>query len=390
MYLPFSSNDVAPINLSDAVLSSTGGSTWLSSWWTAGAVTAVCLLVAVFLLLFHRPLSRKRPGRNGQPKSRNRFWAGIVARIAGVLVLVLVAGAFLANAYVGYVPNLTAGGRVLAAATGQGSDAGAPGTVAVGGPGTVGSVGMPGDTKLRVAASDAWVYTPPGYDASGKTRYPVLYLIHGYPGTAADWFAAAQIDQTMDALIAQNMVKPMIVVSLDVNGGGQRDTECLDAINGPKIESWIYTQAIPFIDKTYPTRTDRSGRILGGMSSGGYCSLDQGLRHQDTWSTIISFEGYGDPGSGGKSAFNGNQALIKAHSPSDYLPTMKFTHPQAFYLDNGDRSGVARVKKLADQLKSRQQKVYYRINAGQGHTWSEVRAGLPYALVFASRELPGK
>src|SRR5689334_3763607 len=29
------------------------------------------------------------------------------------------------------------------------------------------------------ATRELIVYTPPGYDASGKTKYPVLYLIHG-------------------------------------------------------------------------------------------------------------------------------------------------------------------------------------------------------------------
>ncbi|MDO5745596.1 MAG: alpha/beta hydrolase-fold protein [Micrococcaceae bacterium] len=382
-----SSPDVPPINIPHSVLSNMGDSTWLSSWWFASLVTLACLLLVGFLLVFRHPLKRRRPTRRGHDRSNARFWSGTAARVAGSLVLLLVATAFLANAYAGYVPNLTAANRVITAATGQDTGSAPNGSSLRLEQSAVSTVRIPGEASLRVPASNAWVYTPAGYDPSGRTRYPVLYLIHGHPGTPADWFAAAQTDTVMDTLVEQRLVKPMIVVSLDVNGGPQRDTECLDAIDGPKIESWIYARAVPFIDKTFPTQADRTGRIIGGMSSGGFCALDQGLRHQDIWGIIIAFEGYGNPGQGGRVAFNGNEAAFRAHSPSDYLPTLKFTHPQAFYLDNGDRSGIPRVQKLATLLKERGQTVYFRINKGQGHTWSEVRAGLPYALVFASREL---
>ena len=31
------------------------------------------------------------------------------------------------------------------------------------------------------------VYTPAGYEHSGKTRYPVLYLLHGMGGDEDEW-----------------------------------------------------------------------------------------------------------------------------------------------------------------------------------------------------------
>ncbi len=387
MYERSSPPDIQPINIPDSVLSTLSGSTWLSSWWFAGAVSAVCLVLVALLLFLHHPLARRRPTRRGLRKSSARFWSGAAGRIAGSVVLLLVSATFLANAYAGYVPNLKAANRVIGAVTGQGLGGGSRGTATGAVPSSVSTLRLPGVPALRVPASNAWVYTPAGYDASGKTRYPVLYLIHGYPGTAADWFAAGQIDTAMDALVSRKLVEPMILVSLDVNGGGQRDTECLDAIDGPKIESWIYARAVPSIDKNYPTQANRKGRIIGGMSSGGFCSLDQGLRHQDVWGIVLAFEGYGNPGSGGQSALKNNQAEIAAHSPSKYIPTMKFTHRQSFYLDSGDRGGVVRIEKLVTQLQDRGQIAYRRVNKGQGHTWSEVRAGLPYALVFASREL---
>lgn len=378
-----------PELIPDSVLRALRGSTWMASWCLAVPGSIACLLPAVRLAL-----GKRRTGGKmfDLPRARTqgpRIRAHAASRILGCFFLVLGAGSVLANAYTSYIPNLRSARRVWAAATRMGNSYREPGQADGSIHGEVSVVRLEADPALRVLASNAWVYTPPGYERSGRTRYPVLYLIHGYPGTAADWFVAGETDRIMDVLVAQQLIEPMIVVSLDVNGGFQRDSGCLDAIDGPQMESWLYGKVLPYVDATYATDPTRTQRILGGVSAGGYCALDQGLRHQGTWGTILSFEGYGDPGRGGRIAFKGDRAAIRAHSPSSYLPTMAFTHPQAFYLDSGDRLGKARVAKLARLLAARGQLLHHRINPGVGHSWSEVRAGLPHALVFASRQLAG-
>lgn len=341
-------------------------------------VGVVCVLIAAILLFFGRPFSGPGPTRARRLRSEARFRAGAIARIAGALVLVIFAGALITTSYAEYHPG--AGGASGMPSTGTGSGQEEHGAVSV--------VAMPGEPGQHVPESQAWVYTPPGYDGSGPIRYPVLYLIHGYPGTASDWFSRGHLGDTMDAMRHQGLIVPMIVVSLDIHSVADYDTECLDSSDGPKVESWLYSRAVPHIDKTYSTQADRAGRMLGGFSAGGFCALDQGLRHQEIWGIILAFEGFGEPGTGGEAAFGGNLAEIKAHSPEEYIPTLAFTHPQAFYMDSGDGSGLERVKRLAEALTDRGQDVYHRVNHGEGHSWAEVRAGLPYALAFASRELP--
>ena len=372
MHEPSAPRLVPPIDIPDSVLSGIHGSSWVASWWLAGPGSALCALGAARLLVLRGPAAR----------SRHKL-----VSLAGVLSLAACAGALLANAYSGYVPDPGAARRLLAELTGLGTIDREPGVVGDQQHGSVSVVRVPGNEALRVPGSKAWVYTPGGYDGSGATRYPVLYLIHGYPGMAADWFVAGGTERIMDALLAGHLIDPMLVVSLDVNAGWQKDTGCLDAVDGPKMETWLYDTVLPFFERSYPLRPGRAARALGGVSAGGYCALDQGLRHQETWSTILSFEGYGDPGRGGRIAFKGDRRAIRSHSPALYLPTMTFTHPQAFYLDSGDRIGMKRVAKLAALLSSRAQVLYHRVNRGHGHSWSEVRAGLPHALVFASRQL---
>src|SRR5207248_2283624 len=59
---------------------------------------------------------------------------------------------------------------------------------------------------------DFYVYTPPGYDATVKTMYPVLYLLHGFSDDASGWTAVGRAHVILDNLIAAGRAKPMIVV----------------------------------------------------------------------------------------------------------------------------------------------------------------------------------
>ena len=50
---------------------------------------------------------------------------------------------------------------------------------------------------------DYYVYTPPGYDPASQTRYPVLYLLHGYSDDASGWTAVGKANLILDTLIAE-------------------------------------------------------------------------------------------------------------------------------------------------------------------------------------------
>jgi len=65
--------------------------------------------------------------------------------------------------------------------------------------------------------ANAWrrifVYTPSGYDANPKTRYPVVYLQHGSGEDETVWFEMGRTNLVLDNLLAAGKVKPMIAVS---------------------------------------------------------------------------------------------------------------------------------------------------------------------------------
>ncbi len=353
-----------------------GHGDWLSSWWT---VVVLAVLGGILVTLTVRAVRRHR---------RGPAW---LSGVAGVLTLVLASAAGV-NTHAGYLPDVAAARTFLA---GQGllAPAAATGVVRAGssGRGAVRPVTIPVPASLKVPVTSTWVYTPPGFDPSSPARYPVVYLVHGEPGTSADWFAGGQAATTLDTLIDAQLIRPMIVVAPDVNGISEGDTECLDSTRGgPQVETYLTRVVVPWVDSHLPTRADWGHRAIGGMSSGGYCAMDQGLRHPELFGTLIGIEPYADPGAGGR-AMLATPAQLAAHDVASFLPTMTFVHPVAVFIDVPGRAvgrGEARAgTQLVELLRRRGQTVEFRAEPGQTHTWTMARVALPYALQFASEHL---
>jgi enterochelin esterase-like enzyme len=344
-------------------------SQWLGSWWTVAAlgVVAACLLVAVVV--------RRRRGRRSWP-----------AAVAGVLALASAAAAGV-NAYAGYVPSLAAA-RVVLAGHGVGGLGGqATGTETTG---ALTPVHVPVPPALRMPEATTWVYTPPGYDPA-TTRYPVVYLVHGEPGTSSDWVAGGDAAHTMDVLVDAGLVPPMILVSPEVNGLTERDTECLDSTRGgPQVETYLLDVLVPWVDAHLATIPDPGHRVLGGMSAGAYCAVDQGLRHQDVFHTILAIMPYLDPGEGGRDMLS-TRAELAAHDVAEYLPDLALPRPVPVFVDvpGGDLRSeeAAQAATLVQLLAARGEPVDYRAEPHQHHTWTMARTALPYALVFAAQHL---
>ena len=138
------------------------------------------------------------------------------------------------------------------------------------------------------------VYTPPGYDPNGTTRYPVLYLNHGTGDTYKVWLAASAGTGSSDRnpgygariyenLLEQHATVPMIIVTAYIDDCGPLNAPTTSNIKDdygctPKFKSAI----IPKVDATYLTIADRAGRAMAGLSRGGYVTLQTGFPNIDT------------------------------------------------------------------------------------------------------------
>ena len=141
------------------------------------------------------------------------------------------------------------------------------------------------------------VYTPPGYERDATTKYPVLYLVHGFGDNDAGWSVHGKANWILDNLIAQGKAKPMIVVMPDGHpiAPESRKRDEYGAANQDAFEHELLEDIIPMIESTYRVQADPAHRALAGLSMGGGHTLHTGLRHLDTFAWLGTFSA-GIPG----------------------------------------------------------------------------------------------
>lgn len=145
-------------------------------------------------------------------------------------------------------------------------------------------------SKIVGDRRDFYVYTPPGFDAKKKTKYPVLYLLHGYSDFANAWSVMGKANFILDNLIAQGKAKPMIVVmplgygapKLLESGWNLEHTELWQQ-NIDRFSETLLTEVIPQVESAYPVIKESKGRAIAGLSMGGAETLSTGLNHLDTF-----------------------------------------------------------------------------------------------------------
>ena len=117
---------------------------------------------------------------------------------------------------------------------------------------TVSSGAVDGALHIRVLVPD-------GYAQHPNRRYPVLYLIHGTSGGAADWTDQGAAEATT---AGRQLITVMPDIGINDNGGGY----CTNWFNGgqggkPMWETFEIGQVIPFVDRCCaPAPTAAAGR----------------------------------------------------------------------------------------------------------------------------------
>ncbi len=112
-----------------------------------------------------------------------------------------------------------------------------------------------------------------------KGPFPVLYLLHGQSDDHTIWCRRTSIERYVSGL-------PLIVVMPDTGRGWYTD-----AVHGPAWETAIVRDLVNYIDMIFPTKAERSGRCLTGLSMGGYGSLKLALKFPDLFCAGVSHSG---------------------------------------------------------------------------------------------------
>lgn len=109
--------------------------------------------------------------------------------------------------------------------------------------------------------------------------FPVFYLLHGLSDDHTGWMRRTSIERYVQDL-------PLIVIMPD---GGRSFYN--DAVEGPRYESHIIEDVIGFVDRFYNTIPTREGRVIGGLSMGGYGALKLALKFPHLFCSSVSHSG---------------------------------------------------------------------------------------------------
>lgn len=228
--------------------------------------------------------------------------------------------------------------------------------------------------------SDAWTWLPSVYFTDPSVRLPVVYLFHGSPGQPKDWFHGGDA-----ARIAAALPTPVILVAPKMSKNWLDDPECVDGVH-EKIESHLLRDVIPTVDAQLRTEPLRTSRIFAGMSAGGFCALNLGLRNRDTAATVLDLSGETVPTHTGgvKVLFGPDRARAVQNSPASYAPTLPQGPPMRIWLDCGASDGAVlrQLRRIAPALQADGMAVQFHVRPG-GHSYSVWRPALSASLRWA-------
>lgn len=236
-----------------------------------------------------------------------------------------------------------------------------------------------------------FVYMPPDYESSG-TRYPVLYLLHGWGENEEDWSKQGHADLILDNLIAGRKAKPMLIVMDNLNAVkpgedaslyaarsiiARRSMEDVATANAPRtaqsgvrsgfpasfgatFTEMLLTDLIPMIEHTYRVLPGRDNRAMAGLSMGGMQSFQTVLGNLDKFSYLGGFSG----SSGSRGGFD-----PKTSNNGVFADAAAFNKKMNFlFLGIGSVEGP-NTKKFSEELTEAGIHNTYFESPGTAHEW---------------------
>lgn len=222
---------------------------------------------------------------------------------------------------------------------------------------------------------NVWVMTPP-VPANQVDLLPVVYMLHGWPGSPNGLIAGVQ---TPLLTAFSKGAAPFIAVFPDGNALTHSDSEWADSFDGEAmIETWITKNVIPVVEAK--NRRTRNDRAIFGFSMGGYGAAIIGLHHPELFGQVVTLAGYFvvDDLTG---AFGPGAETDKKHlsqTPSTYL---KVANKMRWFLGESsqDYTQLIRGQAAAWGAKLKTVKASYTLstNLSGGHSYVFVGAEIP-------------
>jgi enterochelin esterase-like enzyme len=239
-------------------------------------------------------------------------------------------------------------------------------------------------------SQSVYVYLPPGYAAHPSKRYPVLYLLHGFPGRPLAFLLTVRMGVVEDELVAKHEAQPLILVMPFGSTGTFTDKEWANGI-GP-YEGWrtfVSRDVVHVIDARYRTIAARYGRAIGGLSEGGYGALNIAMHTPQEFSLVESWSGY-ERAARNHSIFGRQLAGLTTNTPLDGLrsaaPTLRRDKTYFWFYSGSDDPLQQQNRDFARALTAARIPHMY-LDLRGGHNWALWRGLAWRAYLTAAKRL---
>jgi enterochelin esterase-like enzyme len=234
------------------------------------------------------------------------------------------------------------------------------------------------------------LYLPSGYETS-RLRYPVLYLLHGNGGSGKVWVEEGKVQSLADSLIEKGDMPPAVIVMPDAGVSWYVDRK-------EKMETAMIRDLFPEVERSLRVLRSRDGRLIGGLSMGGYGSLRFVLKYPEMFAAaaLLSpaiYDPLPPPNSGarkvgtfGSPDFD-EQVWKSLNYPALWQGYLAKQRPVPMYINSGDDDEFmieAEATKLYSLLRANGQPAELRIVDG-GHSWAVWGSSLGDAMKYVFR-----
>jgi enterochelin esterase-like enzyme len=239
-------------------------------------------------------------------------------------------------------------------------------------------------------AQEVYVYLPSGYAQNPQRRYPVLYLLHGFPGRPLAFIQTVQMGIIDDALSSSQRAAPLILVMPFGSTSTFTDKEWANGISPhDHWATFVARDVVAAVDARYRTIPTAAGRGIGGLSEGGYGAINIALQHPHEFSVVESWSGYERPDPL-HSLFGEHLQLLAANDPRLLLPRVAPTlrkNGTYFWFYSGSKDSFQGQNAAFAQELARAHVAHHYFEVYGGHNWAIWRNSARAAYIAAASRL---
>jgi enterochelin esterase-like enzyme len=229
------------------------------------------------------------------------------ARDSRRVAVALAAAVLMAGLGMSQVPNLLSAGPVAMVYSYQPNQSVAQGDV----------------VTLTVDGRQALMYKPAILRTHPSLSLPVVYFLHGQPGSQDDWLrGGAALPNILDQLIANKTIPPMVAVMPDGSADHFAVGVWSNTAQGQTSETWIVDSLMPMVARQVHTLGAECTGIAG-YSEGGFAAVNIAMHRPDKFGIVASYSGYfdADPAAFGPAvAANSPSITARQLNSADRMP----------------------------------------------------------------------